>query len=474
MQSDNFINENEIWETIEKARNRSGGEVRDILQKASTATGLSLYETAVLLQTTDNELINEIYTLAKKIKETIYGNRIVIFVPLYISNVCSNICTYCGFRADNKELVRKTLTVPEIQEEVAVIEKQGHKRILTVFGENVNYHVDKMVEGILAIYATKTEPHGEIRRVNINAAPLSIEDFRVLKTANIGTYQCFQETYHRSTYEKLHIAGKKKDYLWRLNALHRAQEAGIDDVASGVLYGLFDPIFDTLALLRHSEDLSDKYGVGPHTISFPRLEPALGSDISTHPPFMVSDELFKRIVAVIRLAIPYTGMILSTRESPALRRELLYLGVSQISAGSKTSPGSYHESGFANEKDNVGTQFIASDFQAAQFQVADDRNLDEVIYQLASDGFIPSFCTACYRLGRQGEHFMDMAKNQHIKSFCHPNALLTFAEYLEDYASMETKSAGYALIKKYLEGQVNNDLCDEIEEVKKGARDRLH
>jgi len=460
MYTDSFIHDSEIWETIDKAKDRDRGEVRDILQKASTAVGLSLYETAVLLQIKDNDLINEIYTLAKKIKEMIYGKRIVIFVPLYISNVCSNICTYCGFRADNKDLVRKTLSVPEIQEEVITIEKQGHKRILTVFGENINYHVDKMVEGILAIYDTKAEPHGEIRRVNINAAPLSVEDFRILKTANIGTYQCFQETYHRETYEKLHIAGKKRDYLWRLNALHRAQEAGIDDVASGVLYGLFDPIFDTLALLRHAEDLSDKYGVGPHTVSFPRLEPALGSDISTHPPHAVDDELFKRIIAVIRLAIPYTGIILSTRESATLRRELLYLGVSQISAGSRTSPGSYHESGFADH--------------ASQFEVADERNLDQVIYELTKDDFIPSFCTACYRLGRQGSHFMDMAKNQHIKSFCEPNALLTFAEYLEDYATPQTKIAGYELIQRYLGRQVTFDLSYEIEDVKKGVRDKLH
>ena len=462
MNNKNFINENEIWETISSSQNKEKSEIRDILQKAEEAKGLNLYETSVLLHLKDIDLKNELFTLSKKVKETIYGNRIVIFVPLYITNECSNICEYCGFRADNVELKRKTLNLREIQEEVEIVQRQGHKRILAVYGETATFDVDKVVESIETIYATKTSPSGEIRRVNINSAPYSVSDFKKLKNANIGTYQCFQETYHRETYERVHIAGEKKDYLWRLNALHRAQEAGIDDVAMGVLYGLFDPYFETLAMLKHAEVLDKIYNVGPHTISFPRLEPALGSEMSSHPPFLVNDELFKQIVAVIRLAVPYTGMILSTRETAELRHELINLGVSQISAGSKTSPGSYHES---NINDPV----------AQQFQVGDERLLDDVIYDLVSMDLIPSFCTACYRLGRHGECFMDMAKNLHIKSFCQPNAILTFAEYIEDYSSQKTKNAGYILIEKLLSKLGNKEMIDRIKndllEIKKGKRD---
>ena len=460
-----FINDKEIWDTIKKSKNPDKAEVRDILAKAETAKGLSLYDTAVLLQVNDKDLTEEIFALAKKVKEKIYGNRIVIFVPLYISNECGNICEYCGFRADNKELKRKTLNYKEIQQEVEIIEKQGHKRILAVYGETAKYGVDKMVESIEAIYSTKSAPSGEIRRVNVNSAPLSVEDFKILKSSQIGTYQCFQETYHKATYEKVHLAGVKKDYLWRLNALHRAQEAGIDDVATGVLYGLYDPYFETLALLKHAEVLEEVFGVGPHTISFPRLEPALGSEMSTHPPYLVNDDLFKKIVAVIRLAVPYTGMILSTRESAELRHELIHLGVSQISAGSKTSPGSYHES-LTNIPD------------AQQFTVGDERPLDEVIYDLTKMDLIPSFCTSCYRLGRHGEHFMDMAKNMHIKSFCQPNAILTFAEYIEDYASSKTKKSGYEmidrLVKKIDDNNLQTTVINELSQIKEGKRDIFH
>ncbi|MCL2064895.1 MAG: [FeFe] hydrogenase H-cluster radical SAM maturase HydG [Candidatus Cloacimonetes bacterium] len=460
-----FINEKEIWETINTTKNKDKSEVRDIFQKAEEAKGLNLYETSVLLHLEDQDLLQDLFSLAKKVKETIYGNRIVLFVPLYITNECSNICDYCGFRADNVELKRKTLTFAEIQEEVEILEKQGHKRILAVYGETLRYGVEKMAESIEAIYSTKSNPSGEIRRVNVNSAPLSIEDFKILKQANIGTYQCFQETYHKDTYQKVHIAGAKKDYQWRLNALHRAQEAGIDDVAIGVLYGLFDPYFETLAMLKHSEELEKKYNVGPHTISFPRLEPAFGSEISSKPPYMVNDELFKKIVAVIRLAVPYTGMILSTRETAELRHELINLGVSQISAGSKTSPGSYHESNI-----NIPT--------SQQFKVGDERLLDDVIYDLISMELLPSFCTACYRLGRHGECFMDMAKNLHIKSFCQPNAILTFAEYIEDYSSEKTKKSGYNLIDKLVLRLGNKNIIEriknELSEIKKGKRDIYH
>lgn len=460
-----FINEEEIWSIIDKSNKADKSEVLEILKKAEETKGLSLYETSVLLHVTDKELTYEIFKLAKKIKEAIYGNRIVIFVPMYLSNECGNICDYCGFRADNKELKRKTLSIQEIKQEVEVVERQGHKRILAVYGESPKFDVNWMVKSIEAIYETKTLPSGDIRRVNVNAAPLSTEDFKILKSSQIGTYQCFQETYHRKTYERVHIAGVKKDYLWRLNALHRAQDAGIDDVAMGVLYGLFDPYYETLAMLKHCEEMEDKYGVGPHTISFPRLEPALGSYISEHPPYLVDDDLFRKIVAVIRLAVPYTGMILSTRESAELRHELINLGVSQISAGSKTSPGSYHES-LTNIPDSQ------------QFTIGDERNLDEVIYDLTQMDLIPSFCTSCYRLGRHGEHFMDMAKNKHIKSFCQPNAILTYAEYLEDYSSEKTKQAGYEMINRLISKLDSEDLrktvLDEINQIKNGKRDIFH
>ena len=465
MSKTNFINEKEIWETISSTKNIEKNEVRDILKKAEEAKGLSIREASVLLHLDDKDLINDLYTLAKKVKETIYGNRIVIFVPLYITNECGNICQYCGFRADNMELDRCTLSLKQIREEVEIIQKQGHKRILAVYGETHTFGIDKIVESIEAIYSTKTSPAGEIRRVNVNAAPMSIEHFKILKSSQIGTYQCFQETYHKETYERVHIAGEKKDYLWRLNALHRAQEADIDDVAMGVLYGLFDPYFETLAMLKHAEDLERIYNVGPHTISFPRLEPALGSEMSSHPPFLVDDDLFRKIVAVIRLAVPYTGMILSTRESAELRHELINLGVSQISAGSKTSPGSYHENNI-----NIPT--------AQQFKVGDERLLDDVIYDLISMDLIPSFCTACYRLGRHGKSFMDMAKNMHIKSFCQPNAILTFAEYIENYSTPKTKNAGYEMLHRLVNKLGNNDLINRVKEelecIRKGARDLYH
>jgi 2-iminoacetate synthase len=451
-----FINDREIWETIDKSKRTDAMQVRDILQKAITCAGLDIYETSLLLHVNDRDLLAEIFGVAKRVKEIIYGNRIVLFIPLYISNECSNICSYCAFRADNLELQRKTLSFDEIREEVIEIERSGHKRILCVFGENVNYPVEDMAKCVQTIYETKSPPSGDIRRVNINAAPMSISDFRIIADSQIGTYQCFQETYHQKTYEQVHIAGTKSDFLWRLYSLHRAQEAGIDDVASGVLYGLFDPYFDTLAMLQHALELEKVFGVGPHTISFPRIEPAFGSKFSEKPPYLVDDDLFKKIVTVLRLAIPYTGMILSTRESAELRSELIDLGISQISAGSKTSPGSYHESGFADN--------------ASQFKVADERNLDDVIYELTQTNHIPSFCTACYRSGRHGQCFMDMAKNTHIKKYCQPNAILTFAEYLEDYASEKTRSAGYGMINP----QIDETLSNELEEIKNGKRDVYH
>jgi len=463
MKSYNFIKENLLWDIINRTQNPEVHYIKDILQKANEAKGISLFEASTLLQTKDDELKEQIFIQAQKVKEKIYGNRIVIFVPLYISNECANICDYCAFRADNMTIKRKTLNHQEIQDEVKIILSQGHKRILAVYGETPSYHIDHIVKSIETIYQTKS-PHGVIRRVNINSAPFSVDDFKALKQSNIGTYQCFQETYHLKTYQKIHLSGQKIDYNWRLNALHRAQEAGIDDVASGVLYGLYDPLFDTLAMLQHAEELENVFGVGPHTVSVPRIEPALGSIMSYSPPHQVHDDLFKLIIAVLRLAIPYTGIILSTRETATLRHELINLGVSQISAGSKTSPGTYHDTNTNIPK-------------SQQFQIADERSLAEIIDDLISMDIIPSFCTACYRLGRHGEHFMDMAKNMHIKQFCQPNAILTFAEYLEEYASEKTKKAGYLLIEKLLLSQsdnTQNKIKSELATIKKGARDIYH
>ena len=457
-----FIDDKSIWQVIAETKATDRAEVRDILQKAGEANGLSIREASVLLHVTDTETLEEIYEVARKVKEDIYGNRIVIFVPLYITNECSNVCEYCAFRADNTEIERKTLSLQDIKTEVEIIQQQGHKRILVVCGETDNVNVHRITESIDAIYETKSKPSGEIRRVNINSAPMSVEDFKTLKSSQIGTYQCFQETYHKETYSKVHLAGQKTDFLWRLYALHRAQEAGIDDVAVGVLYGLFDPYYETLAMLQHAAELERVFGVGPHTVSFPRIEPAVGSAMSLHPPYMVDDLLFRKIIAVTRLAVPYTGIILSTRESADLRHDLINLGVSQISAGSKTSPGSYHES-------------LINKPNSQQFTVGDERPVDEVIYQLIKMELIPSFCTACYRLGRHGQSFMEQAKHKHIKTFCQPNAILTFAEYLEDYSSPKTKEAGYIFLEKLASKLPDNATKEKVQthlkEITKGKRD---
>lgn len=435
----NFIDEALIWETLEKAKNPDKILVKDILQKAQGIDhkGLSLFETAVLLNNDDPELDDEIFEIARKIKLRIYGKRMVLFAPLYVTNKCHNSCAYCGFSAKNKELHRKTLSLSEISQEAKVIEEMGHKRVLMVYGE-YDYDADWLASTIKAVYDTKTGKNGQIRRVNINCAPLDEEGFLKLKSAGIGTYQCFHETYHHETYKKMHLGGRKSSYLWRLYSLHRAQNAGLDDVATGALFGLFDYKFEVLGLLMHALQLEKDFGVGPHTISFPRLEPAQGSDISFKPPYNISDHDFKKIVAILRLAVPYTGLILSTRENAELRQEVLKLGVSQLSAGSRTYPGGYSEM----DHSRVNEQ---------QFCTGDDRSLDEVIFDLVTNlEYMPSFCTGCYRKGRTGDHFMGLAKTSFINSFCTPNAMITFLEYLNDYASEKTKLAGHKLIAKEL------------------------
>ncbi|MFW5838214.1 MAG: [FeFe] hydrogenase H-cluster radical SAM maturase HydG, partial [Desulfovibrionaceae bacterium] len=437
--------------------------VRETIAKAREAKGLSPWEAAVLLYAQGEDLENEILDAAIATKKAIYGNRLVLFAPLYVTNECQNQCAYCGFNAKNADLRRKTLTDEELRAEVAVLEDLGHKRLLLVYGEHPTLGADWIAQTVRTVYDVVSEKSGEIRRVNINCAPLDVDGYRKIKEVGIGTYQCFQETYHHETYLKMHTAGRKRDYAWRLNALHRAQEAGIDDVAQGVLFGLYDPVFEVLGLLNHALQLEKDWGVGPHTISFPRLEPALGSDVSMTPPWPIEDDFFKRIVAVLRLSVPYTGLILTTRETSELRNELIEVGVSQLSAGSRTSPGAYSQPEIEQP-------------EAQQFCLGDHRSLDEVIRSIAGEhGYVPSWCTACYRLGRTGEHFMELAKAGFIQQFCLPNGLLTFKEYLTDYASEETRRVGEELLRNEVENFKDEKrkrlLAERLGRIEQGERD---
>lgn len=435
--SADFINESRVWEILEANQKADFVKIREVLAKAREMKGLNMADVAVLTGVSDPEMLSELFQTANEVKETIYGKRLVLFAPLYISNMCSNECLYCAFRATNKEIVRNALSQEHIAREVEVLINQGHKRILMVAGESYpNRGFQYILDSIKTIYSVKSE-HGEIRRVNVNIAPLDTPEFRMLKAAGIGTYQIFQETYHRETYRKVHLGGKKRDYNWRVWSLHRAMEAGIDDVGIGVLFGLFDYRFEILAMMQHIAELENKFGVGPHTISVPRLEPATNSDLASHPPFPVSDIDFRKIVAILRLAVPYTGIIMSTRETAQMRRETFALGVSQISAGSRTNPGGYEEE--------------TEDDPSGQFSLGDHRPLDEVIRDVANMGYIPSFCTACYRMGRTGQDFMDLAKPGDIKLHCAPNALSSFKEYLQNFASPETAEIGNALIHSTIE-----------------------
>ncbi|MDX8338662.1 [FeFe] hydrogenase H-cluster radical SAM maturase HydG [Draconibacterium sp. IB214405] len=431
-----FINEAKVWEALEQNKNPEPAKIKEVLAKAAEMKGLNLADVAVLTGISDPEMLAELFQTANTVKETIYGKRLVLFAPLYISNLCANECLYCAFRATNKAIERHALSQEHIARETEVLINQGHKRILLVAGESYPKRgFDYVLESIRTIYGVKNE-HGEIRRVNINVAPLTVDEFKLAKAEGIGTYQIFQETYHRETYQKVHVGGKKRDYNWRVWSLHRAMEAGIDDVGIGVLFGLFDYRFEILAMMQHIFELEEKFGVGPHTISVPRMEPATNSDIASHPPFPVSDIDFRKIVAILRLAVPYTGIIMSTRETAKMRRDTFALGVSQISAGSKTNPGGYEE----------------DDAISGQFSLGDHRPLDEVIRDVASMGYIPSFCTACYRLGRTGQDFMDLAKPGDIRLHCAPNGLSSFKEYLQNYASPETREIGEELIRETIAG----------------------
>ena len=455
-----FIIEQEIEGILSAQKRPEPARVKELLAKAREMRGLSINEVACLSLVDQPELLAEICSTAKQIKEEIYGSRLVLFAPLYISNRCSNECTYCAFRATNTSLTRRTLTQEEIAEETRILIRQGHKRILAVSGEALPQQgFQYILDSIATIYATKVGP-GEIRRVNVNLAPQTVERFRQLKDAGIGTFQLFQETYHRPTYAAVHLKGSKRDYDWRTTSFDRAMEAGIDDVGIGVLFGLYDWRFEILAMMQHIHHLEQKFGVGPHTISFPRMEPAVGSDIASRPPHPVSDADFLKMIAIMRLAVPYTGMIMSTREGATVRRETLEVGISQISAGSRTDPGGY--------KDGEGNP------NGSQFQLGDHRSVDEVVRDVVSLGFVPSFCTACYRTGRTGQDFMDLAKPGEIKYHCHPNALSTFQEYLCDYAGPVTKSAGENLISielQHMDGQQTACALPMLNKVRGGERD---
>jgi len=436
-------------------------KVREILQKSLSKNRLTLEDTAILVNTTQPELVEEIKAAARKLKKEVYGDRIVLFAPLYVGNFCVNNCKYCGFAASNKKALRKTLSHEELISNVEALEENGQKRLILVYGEHPSYTPEYIADTVSTVYQVK-KGNGEIRRVNINAAPLDIEGFRKVKEAGIGTYQIFQETYHAETYKKYHTGGFKRDYDNRLTSLDRAQEAGLDDVGIGVLFGLYDWRFEVLALVRHTNHLEACYNVGPHTISFPRLQSASEYEIS--PEWQVSDEDFTKLVAILRLAVPYTGLILTAREPEQIRREVLQFGVSQIDAGTKLEIGAYAE-------DNE----MAQNPDKEQFLINDNRSLREVIDELLEEGYIPSFCTACYRKGRTGEHFMEFSVPGFIKRYCTPNALLTLAEYLEDYAPEATAEKGWALINKNLEVELDPKFTPEVkkrlERIRGGERD---
>ncbi len=454
-----FIDPDEIWRFINNTK-PDKQRVRDVIARSLDKNRLTMEETAVLVNSMETGLEDEIRQGAKELKERVYGNRIVLFAPLYVGNKCTNNCQYCGFRISNKEAVRKTLTDEEIVREVEALEDNGQKRLILVYGEHPEYSPDYIAHTVRLVYNIK-KGHGEIRRVNINAAPLDIEGFRTVGEAGIGTYQIFQETYHPEAYKWYHLGGKKKDYEWRLTALDRAQEAGIDDVGIGALFGLYDWRFEVLALVRHTNHLEACYNVGPHTISFPRIKDALSLNIDGR--YQVSDEDFKKLVPILRLAVPYTGMILTARETPDVRREVLQYGVSQIDGGTKLELGSYSDS--KNDEQNLNRE---------QFKINDSRSLSDVIDELLVHDYIPSFCTSCYRMGRTGEHFMEFSVPGFIKRFCTPNAILTLSEYLCDYGTESVAEKGWKVIEKNLkklDPGVEKSTREKIERIKKGERD---
>lgn len=453
-----FIDENEIWNFLTEAK-PTEEMVKAIIEKSLSKKRLTLSEVAVLINADSAECISLIKKGARTLKQNIYGNRIVLFAPLYVGSKCANNCSYCGFRADNKNAVRKTLDSKELISEIEALEKTGQKRLILVYGEHKHYSPEFIAENIRSAYRVKLG-NGEIRRVNINAAPMEIEGFRTVKEAGIGTFQVFQETYHREAYKNYHLSGKKTDYDYRLTSLDRAQEAGLDDVGIGALFGLYDWRFEVMALVRHANHLEACYNVGPHTISFPRIKDASGLNFGDK--YFVSDDDFARLIAILRLAVPYTGMILTAREPEQLRNEIIQYGVSQIDGGTKIELGSYSQ----KEKN--------SNLSKGQFKINDDRSLAEIIDELLEQDMLPSFCTSCYRRGRTGEHFMEFSVPGFIKRFCTPNALLTLAEYIMDYADEATAAKGWKAIAKNiitLDEKMQISVRTKIEKIQSGERD---
>ncbi len=458
-----FIKDDEINSLIAKGKELVSDKelVREIIEKSKSAEGLTPEETAVLLNLEDKELIEEMFKAARQVKEKLYGKRLVVFAPLYVSNYCVNNCTYCGYKYCNNELKRKKLNKEQLIEEVKVLESLGHKRIALEAGEDpVNAPLDYILDCIKSIYSIKFD-NGSIRRINVNIAATTVEDYKRLKDAEIGTYILFQETYHKPTYEKLHVSGPKHNYNYHTTAMHRAREAGIDDIGMGVLYGLYDYKYETLAMLMHAMDLEETTGVGPHTLSVPRIRPAENVSLENYP-YLVDDEDFKKIVAILRLAVPYAGLILSTREEPGLRDEIIALGVSQVSTGSCTGVGGYSESYIDPE-------------EKPQFEVGDHRSPVEMIESLMEAGYIPSYCTACYREGRTGERFMDIVKSGELYKICEANALITLKEFIDDYGTDRTREIGDKLIKKSIDEIDNESFRKSVEEkinkISKGTRD---
>ena len=469
-QGKDFIDEGAITSSLEENKNTDPKRIEDILQKSLSIKTLSLQETAALLNVTDENLLHRMEKAAAEVKKKVYDNRIVTFAPLYMGNFCVNNCLYCGFRKDNSQAKRKVLSLDEVEKEIEVLAGRiGHKRLIVVYGEHSRTGIDYMASTIEKIYSVKAKTKngwGQIRRVNVNAPPLSIEELKVLQAKGIGTYQVFQETYHHKTFQAVHPKGSiKSDYAWRLYSMHRAFEAGIDDVGIGVLFGLYDWRFEVLGLLLHSRELERKFGVGPHTISFPRLEAAANTPFTENPNYKVSDEDFKKLVTVIRLAVPHAGMILTARETADIRREVISLGCTQTDASTRIGVGAYSDC-HSNQ-----------DGERQQFFLGDTRSLDEVIREFSQRGYITSFCTAGYRCGRTGECIMKLLRDGSEGKLCKLNAVLTFREWLDDFASSLTKEAGEKIITKELEEirkqlpKIYPQVIEYYERIKKGQRD---
>jgi len=467
-----FINDEEIWEKLKQNQNPEPSRIRDILQKSLSIETLLPDETAALLNLKDPELWQEVFDVAAKVKKKVYDNRIVTFAPLYCGNLCVNNCVYCGFRRDNHVIKRRVLTLEEVKREAEVLAGEiGHKRLIVVYGEHPKTGAHYIRDTIETIYSVKVKTkngYGQIRRVNVNAAPMSIDELKMLKEVGIGTYQVFQETYHHDTYAKLHPKRTiKHHYQWRLYCHHRALEAGVDDVALGVLFGLYDWRFEVMGLVYHARELEKRFGIGPHTISFPRLEPAANTPFVQETRYKVSDEDFKKLIAVIRLSVPYTGMILTAREPAHIRREIIASGmITQTDASTKIGIGAYSD------------RYTEQELERQQFEIGDPRSLDEVIRELAEMGFITSFCTAGYRCGRTGDRIMSLLKSGKEAIFCKLNAVLTFREWLDDFASEQTKEAGEKVIQKELDElkakvphKVYNKLIEYYGRIKNGERD---